>query len=159
MLITSLACIPANGQGVRTENQSGMVQQLPGQNPHSFIGNWLAQTQITDCRPLENSKFVSNNAGGTAQEMSNSLPPCQRTVAFDVWQHLEERNFVYALRFFRFTPKGTFSNIVLRHQNTVGLFPNSNVHSSAFSPERDAKLRDIALRRRAEEFLVVAAEV
>ena len=50
--------------------------------------------------------------GGTVHEMSNSLPPSQRTVAFGVWEHLEQRNFVYALRFFRFTPTGSFSNIV-----------------------------------------------
>jgi len=44
--------------------------------------------------------------------MSNSLPPSQRTVAFGVWEHLDQRNFVYALRFFRFTPTGTFASTV-----------------------------------------------
>jgi hypothetical protein len=115
MLMVGLVYISANGQDIKTENQAEVVQRLPAQNPHSFIGTWNVQTQITNCAgiPVENfSKFVSIEAGGTAHEMSNSLPPSQRTVAFGVWEHLEQRNFVYALRFFRFTPMGTFSNIV-----------------------------------------------
>jgi hypothetical protein len=112
LLIIGLLYIPVSGQAV---NQSEVVQQLPGQNPHSFIGTWIVQTQITDCAgtPLENfSKFVSIQAGGTANEISNSLPPSQRTVAFGVWEHLQQGNFVYALRFFRFTPAGTFASTV-----------------------------------------------
>jgi hypothetical protein len=111
MLMVGLACVSANGQDIKSE----VVQRLPGQTPHSFIGTWNVHTQITNCAgvPLENfSKFLSIEAGGTVHEMSNSLPPSQRTVAFGVWEHSEQNNFVYALRFFRFTPTGTFSNIV-----------------------------------------------
>lgn len=107
MLITGFLCNPVNGQ---TESRN-----LPTQNPQSLVGTWLVQTQITNCSgtPLESfSKIVSVNAGGTAGEISNSLPPSQRTVAFGVWQHLEHNSFVYALRFFRFTPTGTFASTV-----------------------------------------------
>lgn len=106
--------LPARGQ----ETKFDMVQLIaknPGNNPHSFTGTWLVQTQITNClgTPTENfSKFLSIHAGGTANEISNSLPPSQRTTAFGVWQPLHEGNFVYALRFFRFTPAGTFASTV-----------------------------------------------
>jgi hypothetical protein len=115
MLIIGLVYIPASGQDISAEDKSGAFQHLPGQNPHAFIGTWIVQTQITNCSgvTLENfSKFVSINAGGTTNEISNSLPPSQRTVAFGVWQHLDQSNFVYALRFFRFTPTGTFASTV-----------------------------------------------
>jgi hypothetical protein len=107
MLITGFLCNPVNGQ---TESQN-----LPTQNPQSFVGTWIVQTEITNCSgtTLESfSKMISINAGGTAQEISNSLPPSQRTVAFGVWQHLNQNSFVYALRFFRFTPTGTFASTV-----------------------------------------------
>lgn len=114
MLIIGLVYIPAGGQDIKSESNSS-ISGLPGKNPHSFIGTWIVQTQITNCSGVvtENfSKFVSIHAGGTANEMSNSLPPSQRTTAFGVWQPLYQRNFVYALRFFRFTPTGTFASTV-----------------------------------------------
>jgi hypothetical protein len=114
-LLPAVSYIPTNGQDIKAQNQAEVLQQLPAQNPYSFIGAWNVQDQITNCAgtPVENfSKFVSIEGGGTVHEMSNSLPPSQRTVAFGVWEHLEQRNFVYALRFFRFTPTGSFSNIV-----------------------------------------------
>jgi hypothetical protein len=107
MLIAGSVSNPVKGQ---TESRN-----LPAQNPQSLVGTWLVQTQITNCSGtnLESfSKMVSINAGGTAGEISNSLPPSQRTVAFGVWQHLDHNSFVYALRFFRFTPTGTFASIV-----------------------------------------------
>ena len=106
--------LPARGQ----ETKLDLVQltgKIPGHNPHSFTGTWLVQTQITNClgTPTENfSKFLSIHAGGTANGISNSLPPSQRTTDFGVWQPLFQRNFVYALRFFRFTPAGTFASTV-----------------------------------------------
>lgn len=114
MLIIGLVSIPAGGQDIKSESNSS-ISGLPGENPNSFIGTWIVQTQITNCSGVvtENfSKFVSIHAGGTANEMSNSLPPSQRTTAFGVWQPLYQRNFVYALRFFRFTPTGTFASTV-----------------------------------------------
>lgn len=102
MLGAGLLCNPAKAQN-------------PAQNPHSFAGTWLVQAQITNCSvtTLESfSKMLSINAGGTASEISNSLPPSQRTVAFGVWQHVDHDNFVYALRFFRFTPTGIFASTV-----------------------------------------------
>jgi hypothetical protein len=115
VLIIGLVCVPAGAQDIKFENKSVRWGQLPGANPHAFIGTWIVQTQITNClgTPTENfSKFVSIHAGGTANEISNSLPPSQRTTAFGVWQPLYQRNFVYALRFFRFTPAGTFASTV-----------------------------------------------
>jgi hypothetical protein len=94
MLMVGLVYISANGQDIKTENQAEVVQQWPAQNPHSFIGTWNVQTQITNCAgiPVENfSKFVSIEAGGTAHEMSNSLPHSQITVAFGVWEYLEQK--------------------------------------------------------------------
>ena len=93
---------------------SARPAQGPGQNPHAFVGTWLVQTSITDCSgtTLENfSKLLSIDAGGTAHEISSALPPSQRTVAFGVWQNVNQRNFVYALRFFRFTPGGVFTAV------------------------------------------------
>lgn len=96
---------------------SALAQEksLPGSNPHSFIGTWIVQTEITDCagNPTESfSKLLSIHAGGTANEVSNSLPPSQRTTAFGIWERLGRGEFVYALRFFRFNPDGTFANTV-----------------------------------------------
>jgi hypothetical protein len=113
-LVFGLIHLPASAEEIKSDRTGELTWQDPGQNPHSFTGTWIVQTQITDCSgtTLENfSKFVSINAGGTAQEMSNSVPPSQRTVSFGVWQHLDHRNFVYASRFFRF-PSGTFAGTV-----------------------------------------------
>lgn len=113
-LVFGLIYLPARGEEIKSEHTGEITWQDPGQNPHSFTGTWIVQTQITNCSgtTLENfSKFISINAGGTAQEMSNSVPPSLRTVGFGVWQHLDHRNFVYALRFFRF-PTGTFAGTV-----------------------------------------------
>lgn len=107
--------LPARGQETKSEHTGALTWKYPGRNPHSFTGTWLVQTQITNCAgtTLENfSKFLSINAGGTVQEMSNSLPPSQRTVGFGVWEHSYHTNFVYVLRFFRFSPTGTFINTV-----------------------------------------------
>jgi hypothetical protein len=112
-LVFGLIYLPARAEEIKSEHTGEITRQDPGQNPHSFTGTWIVQTQITNCSgaTLENfSKLLSINAGGTAQEMSNSLPPSQRTTAFGVWQHSDHTNFVYALRFFRFTPTGTFAN-------------------------------------------------
>jgi len=114
-LIFGLIVLPARAEEIKSDPIVEITRQVPGQNPHSFTGTWIVQTQITDCfgNPTENfSKFVSINAGGTAQENSNSVPPSQRTTGFGVWQHLDHTNFVYALRFFRFSPTGTFINTV-----------------------------------------------
>lgn len=111
-LLCGLIYLPARGDEI-TSKGTGEINQGPGQNPHSFAGTWIVQTQITNCSgtTLESfSKFLSINAGGTAQEMSNSIPPSQRTTAFGVWQHSDHTNFVYALRFFRFTPTGIFAS-------------------------------------------------
>ena len=105
-------CLPARGQESKSELVGGLIFKDPGYNPHSFTGTWVVQTQITDCdvTTLENfSKFLMINAGGTAQEMSHSVPPSQRTPSFGVWEHLGQDNFVYVLRFFRFSPTGTFT--------------------------------------------------
>lgn len=113
-LVFGLIYLPASAEKIKSERTSEITRQDPSQNPHSFTGTWIVQTQTTNCSgtPLENfSKFVSINAGGTAQEMSNSVPPSERTVSFGVWQHLDHRNFVYAQRFFRF-PSGTFAGTV-----------------------------------------------
>jgi hypothetical protein len=115
MIVAGLIFLPARAEEIKSEHTGEITSQDPGQNPHSFTGTWIVQTQITDCfgNPTENfSKFLSINAGGTAQEMSNSVPPSQRTTSFGVWQHLDHTNFVYALRFFRFSPTGTFINTV-----------------------------------------------
>ncbi len=107
--------LPVRGQETKSELKGALTWKYPGHNPHSFTGTWLVQTQITNClgTPTENfSKFVSIHAGGTANEMSNSLPPSQRTTAFGIWQPLFPGNFVYTLRFFRFTPAGTFASTV-----------------------------------------------
>jgi hypothetical protein len=112
-LVVGLIYLPARGAEIKPEHTGEITWQDPGQNPHSFIGTWIVQTQITNCSgmTLQNfSKFLSINAGGTAQEVSNSLPPSQRTTGFGVWQHSDHSNFVYALRFFRFTPTGTFAS-------------------------------------------------
>jgi hypothetical protein len=104
--------LPARGQESKSELVGGLTFKDPGYNPHSFIGGWVVQTQITDCdvTTLENfSKFLLINDGGTAQEMSHSVPPSQRTPSFGVWEHLDQNNFVYVLRFFRFSPTGTFT--------------------------------------------------
>ena len=109
-----LICI-STGKRATTQGQPATSLQTPAKNPHSFIGTWVVQAQITDCAQttLEDfTKFVSVHQGGTANEVSRSVPPSQRTVAFGVWEHLNQRNFVYALRFFRFTPAGTFANTV-----------------------------------------------
>ena len=113
-LVFGLINLPARAEELKSEPAGEITWQDPGQNPHSFSGTWIVQTQITDCSgtTLESfSKFLSINAGGTAQEMSNSVPPSQRTVGFGIWQHLDHNNFVYALRFFRF-PSGTFAGTV-----------------------------------------------
>ena len=115
ILVVGLIFLPARAEEMKSEDTGEITRQDPGQNPHSFIGTWIVQTQITNCSgiPTSNfSKFLSINAGGTAQEMSNSLPPSQRTTGFGVWQHSDHTNFVYALRFFRFSPTGTFINTV-----------------------------------------------
>jgi hypothetical protein len=115
LLIIGLLCVPAGAQDIKSGTKNVSFGQLPGANPHSLIGTWIVQTEITNCSGVvtENfSKFISIHAGGTANEISNSLPPSQRTTAFGVWQPLYQRNFVYALRFFRFTPTGTFASTV-----------------------------------------------
>jgi hypothetical protein len=112
MLLFGLIYLPARGEQIKSELQGGITSQNPGQNPHSLTGTWIVQTQITNCSgaTLENfSKFLSINAGGTAQEVSHSVPPSQRTTSFGVWEHLDHASFVYALRFFRFTPTGIFA--------------------------------------------------
>ena len=104
MLLFGLIYLPARGEQIKSQN--------PGKNPHSLTGTWIVQTQITNCSgtTLESfSKFLSINKGGTAQEMSHSVPPSQRTTSFGVWEHLDHENFVYALRFFRFTAAGVFA--------------------------------------------------
>jgi hypothetical protein len=114
-LVFGLLYLSASAEEIKSEHTGEISQQDPGQNPHSFTGTWIVQTQITNCAgtTTENfSKFLSINAGGTAQEMSNSLPPSQRTTSFGVWEHLDHTNFVYALRFFRFSPTGTFISTV-----------------------------------------------
>jgi hypothetical protein len=105
--------VAANGQGVDLGGKGGASSGLPGQNPHSFIGTWIVQTQITNCfgTTLENlSKLTSINAGGTVQDTSNSNP--WRSAGFGVWEHLHQTDFVYAIQFFRFTPDGTFAGSV-----------------------------------------------
>ena len=80
----------------------------PGNNPHSFIGAWIVQAQITDCSGTITegfAKLVSINAGGTTQEVSSSS--LFRSTSLGVWQHVDQRDFVYAQRFFRFNPDGT----------------------------------------------------
>ena len=112
-LVFGLIYLPASAEEINSGHTGEISWQDPGQNPHSFIGTWIVQTQITNCSgmTLQNfSKLLSINAGGTAQEVSNSLPPSQRTTGFGVWQHSDHANFVYALRFFRFTPTGTFAS-------------------------------------------------
>lgn len=102
--------VAANGQGVDLGGKGGASSGLPGQNPHSFIGTWIVQTQITNCfgTTLGNlSKLTSINASGTVQVASNSNP--WRTPAFGVWEHLHQSDFVYTMRFFQFTPDGTFA--------------------------------------------------
>ncbi|MGH9880870.1 MAG: hypothetical protein ACRD6N_05490, partial [Pyrinomonadaceae bacterium] len=82
-LVFGLIYLPARAEEMKSEHTGELTWQ--DQNPHSFIGTWLVQTQITNCSgmTLQNfSKFLSINAGGTAQEMSNSLPPSQRTTGF-----------------------------------------------------------------------------
>jgi hypothetical protein len=114
-LVVGLIFLPARAAEIKSEHTGEITRQDPGQNPHSFTGTWIVQTQITNCAGVttENfSKFLSIDAGGTAQEMSNSLPPSQRTTGFGVWEHLDHTNFVYALRFFRFTPTGIFASAV-----------------------------------------------
>ena len=121
-LVVGLIYLPARGAEIKSEPTGEITWQDPGQNPHSFIGTWIVQTQITNCSgtTLNNfSKFLSINAGGTAQEISNSLPPSQRTTGFGVWQHSDHANFVYALRFFRFTPTGTFASTNLAKWSAV----------------------------------------
>jgi hypothetical protein len=115
MVVFGFFYLPVRGEKIKSEYTSGTFQQDPGQNPHSFGGTWIVQTQITNCAgtTTENfSKFLSINAGGTAQEISNSVPPSQRTTSFGVWEHLDHANYVYALRFFRFSATGIFINTV-----------------------------------------------
>lgn len=115
VLIIGLLYVPAGAQDIKFETKSVSLGQLPGANPHSLIGTWIVQAEITNCSGVVTesfSKLISIHAGGTANEISNSLPPSQRTTAFGVWQPLYQRNFVYALRFFRFTPAGTFASTV-----------------------------------------------
>lgn len=114
-LVFGLIYLPARGEEIKSKHTGEISRQDPGQNPFSFTGTWIVQTEITNCAgtTTENfSKFLSINAGGTAQEMSNSLPPSQRTTSFGVWEHLDHTNFVYAVRFFRFSPTGTFISTV-----------------------------------------------
>ena len=116
----TLACLTLvlllSGSLTASAQESGAISDnLPGANPHSFIGTWVVQTQITNCSgtTLESfSKLVSIHAGGTVNEVSNSVPASQRTTAFGVWEHLDKSEFVYALRFFRFNPDGTSAGAV-----------------------------------------------
>jgi hypothetical protein len=88
-------------------------RELPGSNPHAFIGTWVVQTTITNCSgtTLESfSKLVSINEGGTLSETSSST--LYRSVALGVWGHIWQNDFVYAQRFFRFNPDGTSSGSV-----------------------------------------------
>ena len=104
MLITGMLCNSVKGQ---TNN--------PPQNPHSFTGTWIVQAQLTNCAGTtvqSFSKLLAINGGGTALETSNAVPPSARTTAFGVWEHVGHRNFVYALRFFTFSPTGTFATTV-----------------------------------------------
>src|SRR4029453_387466 len=112
-LVCGLIYLPVRGEEIKSEHTAEIIRENPDQKPHSFTGTWIVQTQITNCSgtTLQNfSKFLSINAGGTAQEISNSLPPSQRTTGFGVWEHSDHTNFVYVLRFFRFTPTGTFAS-------------------------------------------------
>lgn len=72
-------------------------------------GTWQAQVTIRNCQTgtvMENfSKFVSFNAGGTAQEASSST--LFRSAGLGVWRRQDRDAFTYLLRFFRFNADGT----------------------------------------------------
>jgi hypothetical protein len=103
----------AGGQDLKLASGDDLFRAIPGENPHAFIGTWLVTTQVATCpgappAPTENfSKMVSANAGGTLSETSSST--LFRSVAFGVWEHLGQRDFVYAQRFFRFNTDGTLA--------------------------------------------------
>ena len=105
------ASINASSQDIKLASGDDLFRAIPGENPHALIGTWLVTTQVAACpgappAPTENfSKMVSANAGGTLSETSSST--LFRSVAFGVWEHLGQRDFVYAQRFFRFNPDGT----------------------------------------------------
>lgn len=87
-------------------------RDLPGTNPHSFVGSWTVQSSVTNCSGVTLqtfAKLTSINDGGTAQETSTGLPPSLRTTAFGIWRHVTRNDFEYALQFFRFNPDGTFA--------------------------------------------------
>src|SRR5687768_10007053 len=85
MMWLLLVSIPVSAQEERDLVSAPPPMVLPAPNPHSFTGTWLVQAQITNCSgvTLENfSKHLSIHAGGTANEMSNSISPALRTTAF-----------------------------------------------------------------------------
>lgn len=107
VLIALLLSFPVVGQE-RQSLETSLAREIPGANPHAFVGTWTVQTTITNCMgvTLESfSKLVSANAGGTLQETSSST--LFRSTAMGLWEHRGQTDFVYALRFFRFNADGT----------------------------------------------------
>jgi hypothetical protein len=85
----------------------------PGLGARALEGTWITQTQINNCSGtvLENlSRLTMFNTGGTASETSSAT--VFRSPAFGVWRYDGERDFVLAMRFFRFNPDGTNSGSI-----------------------------------------------
>jgi hypothetical protein len=57
------------------------------------------------------AKMVTFMQGGTALEDSTGSAPLVRSSAHGVWKNESERNFTYALQFFRFNADGTYSTL------------------------------------------------